>query len=181
MNQELIGAFLLAEYAHRALPLKPENAYRKYDKADVPYIIHPVSLLFRYMDRPSYTVTRGKVCLLHDVLEDTSLEHYKLIEEVGREVYAGVVWLTSYSKQTKSSSSRSSRKQMDRAYLAGAPVEYQEIKLLDRLDNMYDMAGAGAGFLSLYVEETRLLVKEIGGAAPDVSQQLLVRCQELEA
>jgi len=55
------------------------------------------------------------------------------------------------------------------------------IKLLDRIDNLQEMAGAPGSFMRKYCEESRLLVEVIGDADPELKAELLDCIERLEA
>ena len=181
IHADLFPAFLLAEYAHRVLPKHPENAWRKWTVEEpVPYIVHPVSVMFRVMELKDYDYTMGRIALLHDVVEDTNLEENR-IRELGEGVYDGVIWLTSHSKITGSTAKRADRKLADRDHLAKAPPQIRSIKICDRLDNFFDLGNAEPGFVRLYANETIALLDAIekGCSAQEQAAQLRGLCEKV--
>lgn len=183
MKDRMRQSYILAEYAHRVLPIKPENAFRKFGGSEIPYITHSVSVMFRAMQHFGELFYEddsiGCVCLLHDVPEDTLLPIQRIRDEIGSDVEAGVIFLTSYSKQFDLQEKRAIRKARDREYLRGIPALWQAVKLLDREDNLAGLDGAPMDFVKLYVDETRLLVADIGQSGPVIADRLLARCNEL--
>jgi hypothetical protein len=60
-------------------------------------------------------------------------------------------------------------------------VEAKIIKLLDRIDNLQEMAGAPGGFRRKYCDESRLLAEVIGDADPELKAELLDCVESLRA
>ena len=115
---------------------------------------------------------------LHDVVEDTPHTLDEVTAKFGPEVARLVDELTNPSKGSKAS--RGERKQQDREHLAQVSVEAKIIKLLDRIDNLHEMADAPSGFREKYCEESRLLVEVIGDADPDLKAEVLDGIERLE-
>ena len=66
---------------------------------------------------------------------------------------------------------------MDRKRLAEAPPQVKQIKLLDRIDNLTEMAGAKDDFKKIYAQES-LLLAEVLDAGP-LTDELVALAQEL--
>lgn len=100
---------------------------------------------------------------LHDSVEDhpdrCSLQTIQAL--FGGEVQATVAGLTNKSKQIGSTAPRATRKEIDRMYLLHQPYRVKLIKLIDRLDNLQEMAPEeDPEFAILYSDESVLLVEK---------------------
>ena len=149
---------------------------RKYN--DRPFMQHPARVAGRVAAHSLATETMVAAAFLHDVVEDTQHTLDEISAEFGPDVARLVGELTNPSKGMKAP--RSERKRLDRNHLAGVSVEAKIIKLLDRIDNVDEMAGAPDGFLRKYSEESRLLAEVIGDADPELKAELLDRIERLE-
>lgn len=143
-----------AELAYRA----HEGQTRKYD--GMPYIHHPARVAGRTAVLPGATEDMVAAAYLHDVLEDTTVPYDEIARVTNPQVANYVRWMTNPSKGSKLS--REERKAMDREHLRKAPKEVKRIKMLDRIDNLRDMAGAESDFKKLYAKESILLYDVIG-------------------
>ena len=150
---------------------------RKYN--DRPYIQHPARVAGRVAAHPDATEVMVAAAFLHDVVEDTPHTLDEIVAEFGPEVARLVAELTSPSKGMKAP--RHERKQLDRDHLSTVSREAKVIKLLDRIDNLQEMAAAPSGFRKKYCEESRLLAEVIGDAAPELKAELLACVEKLEA
>lgn len=126
---------------------------RKYNGR--PYVTHPARVAGRVGLLPDVTEEMVAAAYLHDVLEDTTVTREEIERETNVQVAFYVDWMTNKSKG--SNLPRAERKAMDRKRLMEAPVQVKQIKLLDRIDNLSEMAGAPEDFMKLYLEESRLL------------------------
>ena len=158
----ILKAAQFAREAHK-------NQRRKYSGR--PYIEHPGRVAARVAIHPCATETMVIAAWLHDVVEDTGVELTEISDLFGAEVAALVGELTNPSKG--SSAPRRERKAQDRDQLAQASREAKIIKLLDRIDNLNELAGAPSEFASTYSEESRLLAEAIGDADYNLKQELL--------
>lgn len=135
---------------------------RKYTNA--PYITHPgrvaaaVSLI--------YDVTEDAVAAawLHDVIEDTAVTPAKLGLHFNDEVVHLVMELTNPSKGMKLN--RETRKRIDRDHIAASSYWARVIKVLDRIDNLKEIAPAD-GFTEVYMAESELLIDAIANAGEE--------------
>ena len=150
---------------------------RKYN--DRPYIQHPARVAGRVAAHPDATEVMAAAAFLHDVVEDTPYTLDEIVAEFGRDVARLVAELTDPSKGMKAP--RHERKQIDRDHLALVSVEAKIIKLLDRIDNLQEMAAAPSGFRKKYCEESRLLAEVIGDADPELKAELLDCVEKLDA
>jgi len=93
--------------------------------------------------------------LLHDTVEDTSVEYKDLDVRFGP-VVASMVWgLTNAEGRgvaTPGVDNRAKRKTMDLAWLGAQTVRVRALKLLDLADNLNDM-DRGDSFLDLFLRE----------------------------
>lgn len=149
---------------------------RKYN--DRPYIQHPARVAGRVAAHPAATEVMVAAAFLHDVVEDTPHTLDEIVAEFGPEVARLVAELTSPSKGMKAS--RHERKQIDRDHLATVSHEAKVIKLLDRIDNLQEMAEASVSFRKTYCEESRLLAEVIGNADFELKAELLDCVENLE-
>ena len=124
-----------------------------------PYFNH----VLRVADNLSKTFSDTEmICAayLHDVVEDTE----KTIEDIQREfgdVIAGyVAWLTKTTVHVMGN--RETRRKVDRAKLALAPLNAKIIKLYDMYDNLSDLEVLDDSFAEKYREEKRKLLDVLG-------------------
>jgi (p)ppGpp synthase/HD superfamily hydrolase len=127
---------------------------------------------------PQATETMVAAAFLHDVVEDTPHVLSDVSDEFGPAVARLVEELTNPSKGINAP--RRERKQLDREHLAGASAEAKIIKLLDRIDNLQEVATAPMGFRQMYCEESRLLADVIGNADPELKAELLECVERLQ-
>jgi (p)ppGpp synthase/HD superfamily hydrolase len=149
--EQIILAARLAEIAHR-------GQVRKYTGA--PYITHPMRVAARVTLLPGATDDMIAAAWLHDVVEDCGVSEQAILDQFGLGIADLVVQLTAPSKAYPHLN-RKERKEIDRQYLAQVPDAAKKIKLIDRIDNIREMAEAPRDFKELYVDETRLLVEAI--------------------
>ncbi len=150
---------------------------RKY--FDRPCIVHPARVAGRVAVHPRATEAMVAAALLHDVVEDTPHTLEGVTAEFGPEVARMVEELTDTAEDSKAP--RRERKKQERDRLARVSIEAKIIKLLDRIDNLQEMAKAPGGFARVYCEESRLLAEVIGDADPDLKAELLDSIEWLEA
>jgi len=166
----ILEAAAFARHAHA-------GQKRKYN--DRPFIVHPARVAGRVAVHGRATEAMVAAALLHDVVEDTPHTLEEVAAEFGPEVARLVGELTNPSKG--SDAPRRERKRQDREHLTRISVEAKIIKLLDRIDNLREMAAAPRGFVRLYCEESRLLAEVIGDADPDLKAELLESVQRLQS
>lgn len=157
-------AACFAQNAHR-------GQFRKYDQKHVPYIIHPARVAAAVMEEiPDHTLEMVAAAWLHDVVEDTPVTLGEIHKEFGQDVTKLVWELTNPSKG--SNAPRGERKKMDRDHLETVSKEAKQIKLLDRIDNLLDMAGAPKDFEHMYKLESIALAVVLYDASPSMSVRL---------
>lgn len=164
------AAARLAEESHR-------GQRRKYNGR--PYIEHPGRVAMRVtLAGGSDEMIAAAWC--HDVLEDTTCPEWKLNATIGYQAYVWVKDLTNPSKLHKELS-RAERKAMDRKHLQICSNEVKIIKMLDRFDNLTEMAGSPQDFLKLYLEESEQLWSILRSADESIAEELRVLIHELYA
>ena len=92
------------------------------DKADQPYILHPLRVMLRVA-----TLDEKMAAVLHDVVEDTPVT----LEELAREGFSPEV-LSAVSALTK----QSGESRLDAAIRAAANAIARNVKLADNTENM---------------------------------------------
>jgi len=134
-----------------------------------PYFVHPerVAMALSGLGKPTEMIVAG---YLHDVVEDCGVKIEKIREEFGGRVAELVDGMT--NKTHDSRLPRAERKRMDRERLKGMSDDVKVIKLVDRLDNIEDLADADADFKKKYAEETFLLLDAIGDADMTLAWQI---------
>lgn len=137
-----------------------------------PYIRHPMRVAGRVALLPMATAEMVMAAWLHDTIEDTQVTYGDINEEFGPTVANLVLDLTSASKRHSIDRPRRERKQYDRDFLKTTSDEVKRIKLVDRIDNLGDMAGQAEDFRVLYAQETVALLAAIGDADPELAQEL---------
>jgi len=165
----ILKAAAFARQAH-------DGQRRKYNARA--YIQHPARVAGRVAVHPDATEVMVAAAFLHDVVEDTPHTLDEVVAEFGPEVGRLVADLTNPSKGVKAP--RHERKQIDRTHLATVSREARIIKLLDRIDNLQELAYAPIGFRRTYCEESRLLADVIGEADPELKAELLDCIERLE-
>lgn len=151
MTDLILEAAQLARRAH-------EGQRRQYTSR--PYIEHPARVAGMTAILPGATEIMVAAAFLHDVLEDTKVTAQEMSAEIGDSVTQIVIWLTKPTLGSKEP--RAVRVQKDHEFLAKAPREAQEIKMLDRIDNLREMDGGPENFIRLYTKESWLLLSVIG-------------------
>jgi len=155
----IIKAARFADLAHRGQMRKATN---------VPYITHVIRVAGRVATLHGATEAMVAAAFLHDVIEDCAVSFNTIKQQFGDEVASLVLTLTSYSKQIEQAAeysgsvftlpNRAARKELDRQYLKTVSEETKRIKMVDRLDNLYDtLQEADAKWAIKYVEESEHL------------------------
>ncbi len=147
----IIKAAALALRAH-------EGQKRKH--TGFPYIYHPARVAGRVGILPGATEEMVAAAYLHDVLEDTAVSREEIEAATNAQVGFYVDCMTNKSKSLKLP--RAERKALDRKHLAEVPFEVRQIKAIDRIDNLLEIAGASTDFKKLYAEESLLLADVLG-------------------
>lgn len=160
---KIVDAAMLADYAHK-------GQFRKWDKSDCPYIVHPMRVASMVCLREEIDADMICAAFLHDVLEDTSITYEDLIVRFGTEIAGLVNGLTNPSKGLDAP--RAKRKEIDRFHLAAQSKKVKILKLCDRIDNLKDMGGAPEDFKKMYSEESFLLLDAIGGVDKELEEEV---------
>jgi len=134
-----------------------------------PYITHPARVAGMAMIHPEATEEWGAIAFLHDVLEDTAITADCLRLEFSRFVVDIVVELT--NQFTDTSDIRAVRKAKERDRLATVSPIAKIIKMLDREDNLRDMAHP-CRFRDLYIEESKKLLPALADADEEIAARL---------
>lgn len=169
MDSLILKAAHLAREAHH-------GQLRKYRPR--PYIEHPARVAASAMLIENVTADEVAAAWLHDVIEDCGYTAERLLAEGMTETTVQLVLeLTNPSKQHPNLP-RAERMQMDREHLRHISFEGRRLKMLDRIDNLRDVAEAPGDFRSLYAAETVLLADELQDVDADLLEDLL---QAIEA
>lgn len=134
-------AVLFATKAH-------EGQERKY--TGEPYIRHPVAVAEIIKTVP-HTEEMLAAAILHDVVEDTSVELVEITDVFGQEVSDIVYYLTDISRPEHGN--RKTRKTIDAKHYARGPAEAQTIKVADLIDNTKDIRKHDSAFWEVYKHE----------------------------
>jgi (p)ppGpp synthase/HD superfamily hydrolase len=138
-----------------------------------PYINHPISVAYKVSTLKDVTEEMIIAAVLHDVLEDCEEITQKQIEiEFGATVANYVNWLTNQSKKL-GIKPRSFRKKYDCERLANAPIEVKKIKLCDRINNLSELKDFNKNFISIYINESEMLLHHIGNVDAELLQELM--------
>ncbi len=139
-------ARLFATAAHAAVGQRRKYTFE-------PYIVHPIEVA-KIVQEVGGTPAMICAAYLHDVLEDTKVEKYILIEEFGTLVADMVVWLT----KVEVPGNRAARKAAEVIRLARAPEEVHTIKLADLISNTPTIVKYDPAFAVVYLKEKRELL-----------------------
>ena len=136
-----------------------------------PYIAHPIAVAMTVAERGGSEVQIA-AAFVHDVVEDTDWTLDMIERKLGGEVRNLVFCLTN----PEIDGSRHARKQAARRHIALAPPAAQLIKLADRLDNVSDMDAMSESWRETYINETILLLEEIGYTDSVLTNKILEHC-----
>ncbi len=164
----IFEALQLARQAHA-------NQRRKY--TDTPYVNHPIRVAAAVMMQPGTTQDMICAALLHDVVEDCDVEIDYILERFGPVVANLVDELTNKTKGSEEP--RAVRKQKDRDRLKQAMPQTKLLKLLDRIDNLKEMAGAPDDFKRKYAQESIALAVAIGQDYPQLGGRIVELANQL--
>lgn len=174
-KSDLIGnAFLIASFAHK-------GQIRKWSKQ--PYIVHPVRVSQMVMRDDKLDERHVAVALLHDTIEDCDENVREQIKEdirvnCGNYIYNMVWELTNPSSFVDKAMPRVEKKAMDFAKLKDVSLEAKKIKMMDRLDNIYDALAPG-NFIKKYLPESMELAEICREADETLYQKIEARVNEL--
>ena len=139
--------------------------------SEVPYVIHPlrVAQTVAGLELPAGVDRETAIlaAILHDLLEDTRVEHELIAREFGKEVFKVVSELTldlglPRAERIKKMLARSEK----------MSLTARIVKLADRLDNMRDMDGRDKRFIKRYCEEAQAIVEKLRGACPKLEAEI---------
>lgn len=142
------------------------------------YVLHPGRVASRVSLLDGVSEDMVAAAWLHDVLEDTNALPSDLISVFGDKITKMVIALTNKSMGSKLL--RAERKKIDREHLAMQSPEVKKIKMLDRIDNLRDIAGATDKFKYLYANESFLLVGAVGDADEVLKDELVFWAEKME-
>lgn len=148
-----------AEAAHASIDQR-----RKY--GGEPYIVHPrevLQILLTYSEWP-VSEAQQAAALMHDVVEDTPVSLDQIRTEFGDEVADLVGWLTDVSKP--SDGNRKTRKALDLAHTAAAPVAAKSVKLADCISNAPSITLHDPGFARKWLQEKAAILDACSDADP---------------
>ena len=145
-----------------------------------PYIMHPMRVAGMVSLLPDAFEEMAAAAWLHDVLEDTEATLSELNDLFGDRVATMVSSLTNV--ELPHGSGRAARKAAQLRRLESAGRHVQQIKLVDRIDNLNTMTPRTdkSGFRKLFVKESRDLLKAIGSADDKLAARLSELIGELE-
>lgn len=144
-----------------------EGQKRKYTGKD--YITHPIEVLIILLAVTEDPEVHA-AALLHDVVEDTAMEHTDVLVEFDQEI-GFLVWeLTDQSKPEDGN--RAARKKIDRDHLAKASEKAQTIKLADLISNTKSIKEHDPRFWKVYREEAIALVEVLTKGNSTLREQL---------
>lgn len=135
-----------------------------------PYIVHPARVASRVILLPYAMEAMVAAAWLHDVVEDTHYT-YKHIVNVCNTETADLVKELTFDDSTlkRNGLNRENRKMLQRLHVKASSYEAKSIKLIDRLDNLYDLLKCSDGgwftdydYMDLYFKESYLLANELG-------------------
>lgn len=165
MPMGMVAAFEFAREAHK-------NQFRKY--TGDPYIVHPIDVLRRMVEgihAVSYNpVIEARLmekmrptmmaCLLHDTVEDCDVSLSTIEKEFGFDVAEAVFWVT--DTLTSAQGNRGTRKRLEAARIAAAPLEFRCLKLCDLGSNTESIVACDPDFAVVYIKEKAHLLSIIG-------------------
>ena len=161
-TRKLLRAVQLATLSH-------DGQRRK--GTDAPYAIHPlrVAATVAALEIPDAVAHEHMVlaAVLHDVVEDTAVEHADLVAEFGEEVASIVGELTQDLTLPKPE-----RKRAMLEHLATMSPAAKLVKLADRLDNVGELHGMPRDFVEHYARETRVLLERLAGTNAELEARI---------
>lgn len=154
-----------------------EGQVRKY--SGLPYIIHPARVAGRAALLAGASEAIVAAAYLHDAVEDTDVTFEQVEALFGGEVGSLVFELTT-PRDLKGN--RAERKRQQRELLSVVSSTAKEIKMLDRIDNLGDLARDDSGdFARVYAKESMLLLSVIGDANRVLADELMRAIDALES
>ena len=127
-------------------------AYRGHDlRGDLPQIVHELSILRRVSNWGVKDVPTLKLCMYHDLFEDTTCKPADLADVEGEEMAALVTEMTFRPKgDAESGKDYQAYKQWALADYQNKSVESLVVKLADRLCNVEDFMGEKSDYAPKY-------------------------------
>ena len=126
---------------------------RKY--TGVPYVTHTIEVAEIVANHGG---SEAQICaaLLHDTVEDTSVEIHDILDNFGVEIADLVAWLTDVSKPEDGN--RETRKAIDRDHIAKASSTAQFVKLADLISNTKSIVEHDTNFARVYLKEKQKIL-----------------------
>lgn len=168
MNHNLI--IVAAQFAARC----HAGQVRKYNGR--PYITHPIRVAGRVATHEKATGELVAAAFLHDVVEDCGVTLLEIESRFGTEVARYVGHLTNFHRIP--GIPRHERKRADRERLREIPWECKIVKLIDRIDNLWEIDRTD-GFAKIYAQESLLLVEVIRDGDYELSVELTELAQQI--
>lgn len=170
MGNKILEAARCAHYFH-------EGQVRNTN--DEPYYFHCARVAAIASSFADSTEEMVIAAWLHDTLEDTRLTMSELSERFGQAVCGYVQDLTNkYTKSVYPELNRIQRKNLEFQRLGNCSNEVKFLKLCDRLDNVSDIESLKQK--KYYIEETYLLLSQIGDVCAYLTNEILSKLEEAE-
>jgi (p)ppGpp synthase/HD superfamily hydrolase len=133
---------------------------RKYTGDD--YIVHPIAVAELVRERGG-SENQIMAALLHDTIEDTSVEYMDVERSFGIGVAKLVLELTDYYTHERfPEKNRAERKKLEADRLARVSDEAKLVKLCDMIDNTSSITEHDPGFAKVYLVEKAHLYDVMG-------------------
>ena len=148
-----------------------------------PYITHPIRVAGRVATHKMATKELVAASFLHDVVEDCTplnTDHSVLFSEI-EDVFGGMVvyYVKDLTNDKDTKGNRADRKKANREKIKGICLESKLVKLIDRIDNLYEMPESD-GFAIVYAKESILLLDEcLTGVDAELEAELRNRCLDI--
>ncbi len=154
---------------------KHSGQMRKYYE-NRPYVQHPirVAAYIKAMGEPTEVVCAA---YLHDTVEDCGISFIEITQKFGHTVCRLVDEMTNKTKGSKLP--RAEQKALDRERLRTISANGRLLKLVDRFDNMNEIANAEDDFKVLYAKESLLLLDVLKNTYFPMEKQLKEICEEI--
>lgn len=159
-----------AQYAAQ----KHAGQRRKFN--DRPYISHPIRVAGRVATHEMATKELVAASFLHDIVEDCNVP----LSEIGNFFGQLVMWyVEDLTNDKDAKGNRAERKKANREKIKGIRPESKLVKLIDRIDNLYEMPESD-GFAIVYAKESILLLDEcLTGVDAELEAELRNRCLDI--
>jgi (p)ppGpp synthase/HD superfamily hydrolase len=136
------------------------------------YILHPGRVAARATLLPNTSHEIVAAAWLHDVVEDTDVTITDIESRFGPAVAQIVYGLTNvYTSEAEPNLNRAARKRKELERLATQPPTVLQIKLLDRIDNLYEI-DVFEDFTKTYMLESQALLDVTRGVAPALEEEM---------